>query len=150
MRAVVQRVSSASVAVEGSTVGRIGRGLVVLLAVAPGDGAEEVAFMVRKLRSLRIFSDDSGLMNHSVQDVGGSFLIVSQFTLYGDVTRGNRPSFTGAASGEHADAVYRDVYLGLRDAGLEVQTGVFGAHMEVSLINDGPVTILIDTDARKV
>jgi D-tyrosyl-tRNA(Tyr) deacylase len=130
-------------------VGRIGRGLLVLLAVAPGDGAEEVTFMVRKLSGLRIFSDDNGLMNRSVQDVGGSFLIVSQFTLYGDVTRGNRPSFTGAASGEHADAVYCDVCSRLRAAGLEVQTGVFGAHMEVSLVNDGPVTIIIDTDARK-
>lgn len=149
MRAVVQRASSASVAVDGSTVGRIGRGLLVLLAVAPGDGAEEVTFMVRKLSGLRIFSDDDGLMNRSVQDVGGSFLIVSQFTLYGDVTRGNRPSFTGAASGEHADAVYRDVCTRLRAVGFEVQTGVFGAHMEVSLVNDGPVTIIIDTEARK-
>ncbi len=149
MRAVVQRTNSASVVVDGSTVGRINRGLLVLLAVAPGDGAEEVAFMVRKLSGLRIFSDDNGLMNRSVQDVGGSFLIVSQFTLYGDVTRGNRPSFTGAASGERADAVYREVCSRLRAAGFEVQTGVFGAHMEVSLVNDGPVTIIIDTDACK-
>jgi len=104
---------------------------------------------VRKLGGLRIFSDDNGLMNRSVQDVGGSLLIVSQFTLYGDVTRGNRPSFADAASGEHADAVYRDVCSRLRAAGFEVQMGVFGAHMELSLVNDGPVTIIIDTDAHK-
>ncbi|MHB8070879.1 MAG: D-aminoacyl-tRNA deacylase [Candidatus Cryosericum sp.] len=149
MRAVVQRTSSASVVVDGSTVGEIGRGLLVLLAVAPGDGAEEVTFMVRKLSGLRIFPDDKGLMNRSIRDVGGSFLIVSQFTLYGDVKRGNRPSFVGAASGEHADAVYGDVCSGLRAAGFEVQTGVFGAHMDVSLVNDGPVTIIVDTDASK-
>jgi D-tyrosyl-tRNA(Tyr) deacylase len=149
MRAVAQRVSSAAVAVDGKTVGQTGQGLVVLLGVAPGDGTEEVAFMVRKLGSLRIFSDDEGLMNRSLRDVGGSFLIVSQFTLFGDVTRGNRPSFTAAASGEHADTVYRDVCSKLRAEGFEVQTGVFGAHMEVSLVNDGPVTINIDTAAHK-
>jgi D-aminoacyl-tRNA deacylase len=149
MRAVVQRTSSASVVVDGRTVGEIGRGLLVLLAVAPGDGAEEVTFMVRKLSGLRIFPDDESLMNRSIRDVGGSFLVVSQFTLYGNVTRGNRPSFVGAASGEHADAVYRDVCSGLRAAGFGVQTGVFGAHMDVSLVNDGPVTIIIDTDASK-
>ena len=149
MRAVVQRASSASVAVDGKTVGQIGLGLVVLLGVAPGDGAEEVAFVVRKLSGLRIFSDDDGLMNRSLHDVGGSFLIISQFTLYGDVTRGNRPSFTRAASGEHAEAIYRDVCSKLRAEGFDVQTGVFGAHMQVSLVNDGPVTIIIDTEARK-
>ena len=149
MRAVVQRANSASVAVDSKTVGQIGQGLVVLLGVAPGDGVEEVAFMVRKLSGLRIFSDDDGLMNRSLGDVGGSFLIISQFTLYGDVTRGNRPSFTGAASGEYADAVYRDVCSKLRDGGFTVETGVFGAHMEVSLVNDGPVTIIIDTETPK-
>ena len=101
------------------------------------------------LSGLRIFADADSLMNRSVTDIKGSFLIVSQFTLYGDVTRGNRPSFTGAASGEFADTVYRDVCSRLRAAGFEVQTGVFGAHMEVGLVNDGPVTIIIDTDTRK-
>lgn len=149
MRAVVQRTSSASVVVDGSTVGRIEKGLLVLLAVAPDDGAEDVAFMVRKLAGLRIFADAKNLMNLSIRDVAGSFLIISQFTLYGDVTQGNRPSFVSAASGEHADAVYGHVCSGLRAAGFEVQTGVFGAHMEVSLVNDGPVTIIIDTDVRK-
>jgi D-tyrosyl-tRNA(Tyr) deacylase len=149
MRAVVQRTSSASVVVDGNVVGQIGKGLLVLLAVAPDDGPEDVAFMVRKLSGLRIFPDGDSLMNLSIRDAGGSFLVVSQFTLYGDVARGNRPSFTRAASGEHADAVYRDVCAGLRAAGFDVQTGVFGAHMEVSLVNDGPVTILVDTDVRK-
>jgi D-tyrosyl-tRNA(Tyr) deacylase len=149
MRAVVQRTSNASVVVDGNVVGQIAKGLLVLLAVAPDDDAEDVAFMVRKLSGLRIFPDGESLMNRSVRDAGGSFLVVSQFTLYGDVARGNRPSFTHAASGEYADAVYRDVCSGLRVAGFDVQTGMFGAHMEVHLVNDGPVTIIIDTDARK-
>ncbi len=149
MRAVVQRVSSASVAVDGHVAGKIGKGLLVLLAVAPDDGAEDTLFMVRKLSSLRIFPDGDDLMNCSIRDAGGSFLIVSQFTLYGDVARGNRPSFTRAASGDFADAVYRDVCSRLRAEGFDVQTGVFGAHMEVSLVNDGPVTIIVDTDIRK-
>ncbi|MGB9666715.1 MAG: D-aminoacyl-tRNA deacylase [Candidatus Cryosericum sp.] len=149
MRAVVQRVTSASVVVEGRVVGQIGRGLLVLLAVAPDDGPEDIAFMVRKFSGLRIFSDMDGLMNRSVADVQGSFLIVSQFTLYGDVARGNRPSFMGAASGDEAELVYQQVCSGLRERGFDVQTGVFGAHMEVSLVNDGPVTIIVETDSRK-
>lgn len=149
MRAVVQRVTSASVVVEGRVAGQIGRGLLVLLAVAPDDGPEDIAFMVRKLSGLRIFSDVDGLMNRSVADVQGSFLIVSEFTLYGDVARGNRPSFTGAASGDRADSVYQQVCSGLRERGFDVQNGVFGAHMEVSLVNDGPVTIIVETDSRK-
>jgi len=104
---------------------------------------------VRKLSGLRIFADADGLMNRSLADIKGSFLVVSQFTLYGDVARGNRPSFTGAAQGAHADVVYRDVCTGLRSQGFDVQNGVFGAHMEVSLVNDGPVTIIIETDTRK-
>jgi len=149
MRAVVQRVSSASVAVDGKRVGHIGAGLLVLLGVAPDDGPEDIAFMVRKLSGLRIFADADGLMNRSVVDIKGSFLVVSQFTLYGDVARGNRPSFTGAAPGAYADEVYRDVCTGLRSQGFDVQNGVFGAHMEVGLVNDGPVTIIIETDSRK-
>jgi len=149
MRAVVQRVSSASVVVDSRRVGHIEEGLLVLLAVAPDDGPEDTVFMVRKLAGLRIFSDEDGLMNRSVADVQGSFLIVSQFTLYGDVARGNRPSFTGAAPGDYADEVYQDVCAGLRDQGFSVQNGVFGAHMQVSMVNDGPVTIIIETDSRK-
>jgi D-aminoacyl-tRNA deacylase len=149
MRAVVQRVSSASVAVDGKQVGHIGAGLLVLLGVAPDDGPDDTAFMVHKLSGLRIFADADGLMNRSVADIKGSFLVVSQFTLYGDVARGNRPSFTGAALGAHADEVYRDVCTGLRSQGFDVQSGVFGAHMEVGLVNDGPVTIIIETDTRK-
>ncbi|HEX7607773.1 MAG TPA: D-aminoacyl-tRNA deacylase [Candidatus Cryosericum sp.] len=149
MRAVVQRVSSASVAVDGKQVGHIGAGLLVLLGVAPDDGPDDIAFMVRKLSGLRIFADADGLMNRSVADIKGSFLVVSQFTLYGDVARGNRPSFTGAAPGAYADEIYRDVCTGLQSQGLDVQKGIFGAHMEVNLVNDGPVTIIIVTDSRK-
>jgi len=149
MRAVVQRVSSASVTVDGKDVGHIEAGLLVLLGVATDDGPEDTAFMVRKLSGLRIFGDADGLMNRSVADIKGSFLVVSQFTLYGDVARGNRPSFTGAAPGPYADEIYRDVCTGLRSQGFDVQNGVFGAHMEVSLVNDGPVTIIIETDSRK-
>lgn len=149
MRAVVQRVSSASVAVDGKQVGDIGAGLMVLLGIAPDDGTDDTAFMVRKLAGLRIFADEDGLMNRSVADIEGSFLVVSQFTLYGDVARGNRPSFTGAAAGAYADEVYQNVCTGLRGMGCNVQNGVFGAHMEVSLVGDGPVTIIIETDSRK-
>ena len=149
MRAVVQRVSSASVTVDGKDVGHIEAGLLVLLGVATDDGPEDTAFMVRKLSGLRIFGDADGLMNRSMADIKGSFLVVSQFTLYGDVARGNRPSFTGAAPGTYADEVYRDVCMRLRSQGFDVENGVFGAHMEVSLVNDGPVTIIIETDSRK-
>lgn len=149
MRAVVQRVSSASVTVDGKEVGHIEAGLLVFLGVATDDGPEDTAFMVRKLSGLRIFADVHGLMNRSVADIDGSFLVVSQFTLYGDVARGNRPSFTGAAPGAYADEIYRDVCAGLRNHGFDVQNGVFGEHMEVSLVNDGPVTIIIETDSRR-
>jgi D-tyrosyl-tRNA(Tyr) deacylase len=135
--------------VDGKEVGHIEAGLLVLLGVATDDGPEDTAFMVRKLSGLRIFGDADGLMNRSVADIKGSFLVVSQFTLYGDVARGNRPSFTGAAPGPYADGTYRDVCAGLRSQGFDVQNGVFGAHMEVSLVNDGPVTIIIETDSRK-
>jgi D-tyrosyl-tRNA(Tyr) deacylase len=149
MRAVVQRVSSASVAVDGKQVGHIEAGLLVLLGVATDDGPEDTVLMVRKLSGLRIFADADGLMNRSVADINGSFLVVSQFTLYGDVARGNRPSFTGAAPRPYADEIYRNVCAGLRSQGFDVENGVFGAHMEVSLVNDGPVTIIIETDSRK-
>jgi len=149
VRAVVQRVTSASVMVGGRQVGHIESGLLVLLGVAADDGSEDTAFMVRKLAGLRIFSDEDGLMNRSVADVHGAVLVVSQFTLYGDVGRGNRPSFTGAAPADYADKIYQDVCAGLQGLGLDVQNGIFGAHMEVRLVNDGPVTIIIETDSRR-
>ena len=140
MRAVVQRVSRACVRVEGETIGRIGPGLLVLLGVAPADGPAQVTWMADKLANLRIFADQDGKMNRSVRESGGGILLVSQFTLYGDATKGRRPSFTGAARPELAEPLYRD--LATR---LEAQTGVFGAHMEVDLVNDGPVTLLLDS-----
>jgi D-tyrosyl-tRNA(Tyr) deacylase len=149
MRAVVQRVTSASVSVDGKEVGRIGGGLLVLLGVASDDSQQDVAYMARKLIGLRIFEDKGGMMNRSIMDTGGSVLVVSQFTLYGDVTRGNRPSFTRAAKGTVATTLYEGLCSGLRTAGCDVQTGVFGAHMLVTLVNDGPVTIIIDSAERR-
>ncbi len=144
MIAVVQRVSAAGVTVDGKTVGQIGLGLLVLLGVAEGDGPEDMAYIVRKTANLRIFERD-GKMTDSVQDIGGSLLVVSQFTLLGDVRRGNRPDFMRAAAPDIAQAMYNDCVDAFRAAGLPVQTGVFGAHMEVSSVNDGPVTILLDS-----
>lgn len=140
MRAVVQRVAWARVRVEGALTGEIGPGLLVLAGVAPTDGAAQVAWMAEKLQNLRIFEDEAGKMNRSVRDVGGGILCVSQFTLYGDVQKGRRPSFIGAAPPAIAEPLYRQ----LCDA-LSAQRGVFGADMKVELLNDGPVTLLIDT-----
>jgi D-tyrosyl-tRNA(Tyr) deacylase len=140
VRAVVQRVSRARVAVDGAEVGAIGTGLLVLLGVAPDDGPRDVAWLADKLENLRIFADEAGKMNRSVRDAGGGILVVSQFTLYGDVSRGRRPSFVGAA---HPDLA-RPLYEALADR-LGAARGVFGAHMEVDLCNDGPVTLVIDT-----
>lgn len=139
MRALVQRVSEASVTVDGERVAGIGRGLLVLLGVRTGDGNEEADRVARKVRALRIFEDDEGRMNRSVDDVGGEILCVSQFTLYGDVRKGNRPSFVEAAPPETAEPLYERV----RQA-LGAQGGVFGARMEVSLVNSGPVTLLVE------
>ena len=113
------------------------------------DSQQDVVYMARKLIGLRIFEDSEGMMNRSIMDTGGSILVVSQFTLYGDVTRGNRPSFTRAAEGSVANTLYEDLCSGLRKAGCNVQTGVFGAHMLVMLVNDGPVTIIIDSAGRR-
>jgi len=129
-------------------VGAIGRGLLVLLAVATTDGDEDVAWMVRKLSGLRIFPDDEGRLNRSVQEVGGAILLVSQFTLYGDARRGRRPSFTRSASGEKAQELYEAVAAGLRELGLTVAQGRFGAHMDVELVNDGPVTLLLSSEGE--
>lgn len=148
MRAVVQRVTEASVTVEGKTVGSIGSGLMVLLGVEQEDTEKDGAYLAEKLAGLRIFEDDHEKMNLSVQQVGGSILLVSQFTLLGDVRHGKRPSFTQAAPPREADALYEDLADRLRQKGIPVETGQFQAHMEVSLVNDGPVTILLDS--RKV
>jgi D-tyrosyl-tRNA(Tyr) deacylase len=145
MRAVVQRVSSASVTVGGEVAGRIAHGLVVLLGVAKGDGPEDVAYTAGKIRDLRVFDDDAGKMNRSLAEVGGSVLLVSQFTLAGDCRRGRRPSFDQAAEPGLARALYEDVARELRAAGLPVEQGIFQARMAVALVNDGPVTILLDS-----
>lgn len=148
MRAVVQRVSSASVRVDGAVVGQIGRGLLVLLGVSVNDGPADAAWMARKLAGLRIFPDDQGRMNRSVVEVGGAILLVSQFTLYGDARKGRRPSFVEAASGAEAGALYEEVARALREEGLPVEQGRFGAHMDVELVNDGPVTILLSSEGQ--
>jgi D-tyrosyl-tRNA(Tyr) deacylase len=145
MRAVIQRVSRASVTVEGQAAGRIAAGLLVLLGVAREDGETDVRYMVEKLATLRIFSDAQGKMNLSLGDSGGALLLVSQFTLLADTRQGRRPGFDGAAPPELAEACYEQVITGLRSRGLTVETGVFGAHMQVELINDGPVTMLVDS-----
>lgn len=145
MRAVVQRVSAASVTVEDRKVGTIGPGLLVLLGVARGDTEKDGEYLAEKLAGLRIFEDEEEKMNRSVAQIGGSILLVSQFTLYGDVRHGRRPSFTQAAPPEEANRLYEDLAQKLRDKGLTVETGQFQAHMEVSLVNDGPVTILLDS-----
>jgi D-tyrosyl-tRNA(Tyr) deacylase len=140
MRAVVQRVSEASVSVEGDRIARIGHGLLVLVGVRGGDGEEEADRLARKLRALRVFEDPDGRMNLSLDDVRGEALCVSNFTLYGDVRKGNRPSFVEAAPPEEAERLYERV----RDA-LGAQGGRFGARMAISLVNDGPVTLVVDT-----
>jgi D-tyrosyl-tRNA(Tyr) deacylase len=139
MRALVQRVSEASVSVDGECISKIGPGLLVLLGVRKGDTIEHADRLVRKLLALRIFEDDEGRMNRSVEDVGGEVLCVSQFTLYGDARKGNRPSFVDAAAAAEAEPLYEHVRAGLRAEG-----GRFGARMQVALVNDGPVTLLID------
>jgi D-aminoacyl-tRNA deacylase len=145
MRACVQRVSEAHVTVEGTETGRIGRGLVVLLGVGHNDGDAEVRWLAEKIVGLRVFEDDGGKMNLSLADVGGGMLVISQFTLYGDCRRGRRPSFTDAASPELAERLYETFVSEVRKAGVEVGTGRFREHMMVSLVNDGPVTLWIDT-----
>lgn len=148
MRSVVQRVLSASVDVEGETVGKIEKGLLVLLGVEKGDTEKDAAYMGDKLLKLRIFEDEQGKMNLSVKDVGGAVLMVSQFTLLGDARGQNRPGFIRAAAPEEAERLYEAVCERIRDGGLSVETGRFRTHMEVSLVNDGPVTILLDSNKQ--
>jgi D-tyrosyl-tRNA(Tyr) deacylase len=145
MRVVIQRVSSARVRVGERTAGEIGLGLLVLLGVGQQDGPQDVEYIAGKLRDLRIFEDDHGKMNRSVVDAGGSLLIVSQFTLHGDVRKGRRPSFDKAATPDVARRLYEDVVRLLRAQGIRVETGEFQARMDVELVNDGPVTILLDS-----
>lgn len=146
MRAVVQRVTHASVTVDGKIVGEIGPGLLVLLAAGEGDTEADARWLAHKIANLRIFSDAEGKMNLSVQAIGGSALVVSQFTLYGDIRRGFRPSFVRAAPPDVAEALV-DVFVeALRAAGILVATGLFRAHMQVSLVNDGPVTIILEKE----
>jgi D-aminoacyl-tRNA deacylase len=145
MRAVVQRVSSAAVSVDGALVGRIERGFLVLLGVKKGDGDNDAGFLAQKIAKLRIFSDENGKMNLALAEVGGAVLSVSQFTLYGDVRAGNRPSFIAAAGADEGRRLYQVFNEQLRALGLRVETGVFQAAMQVTLINDGPVTLVIDS-----
>lgn len=145
MRAVVQRVSRASVTVAGEVVGQIGKGFLVLLGVEDGDGQNETVYMAQKIAGLRVFEDGDGKMNLGLSDVGGAMLVVSQFTLLGDCRKGRRPSFIQAARPELADELYRAFCAEVRGQGIEVQTGRFQTHMDVELINDGPVTLLIDS-----
>jgi D-tyrosyl-tRNA(Tyr) deacylase len=146
MRALLQRVTQASVVVEGSVVGEIGPGLLILLGVAKPDTDTDAALLVDKIVNLRVFPDADGKMNRSLRDSGGSLLVVAQFTLYGDCRKGRRPGFEAAAPAEQARALYESFVEIARRSGLRVETGVFQAHMEVALMNDGPVTLLLETN----
>ena len=148
MKAVITRVSSASVTIRGEVVGAIGEGLLLLLGVAQGDTEQDVEYLAGKTADLRIFADADGKMNLSVRERGGAVLVVSQFTLLGDVRKGRRPSFIQAAPPEAAAALYEAMATRLREMGLAVSTGVFRADMQVASVNDGPVTILIDSRER--
>lgn len=147
MRTVVQRVTAAQVEVDGKVVGKIGAGLLVLLGVAKGDSEPEALFLAEKVVHLRIFEDENGRMNRSLQDTGGALLVVSQFTLYGDCRKGRRPSFDAAAPAETARTLYESFVAAARSLGVRVETGVFQAHMAVSLVNDGPVTLLVESSS---
>lgn len=146
MRALLQRVSRASVTVDGQVVGQIGRGFLVLLGVGQGDGEAQVKMLVDKIVYLRVFEDDEGKMNRSLLDVGGQALVVSQFTLYADMRKGRRPSFTNAAPPAVAEPLVERFNAALAAYGLKVEEGVFGAYMEVELLNNGPVTIWLDSE----
>ncbi|GAB6280812.1 MAG: D-aminoacyl-tRNA deacylase [Thermovirga sp.] len=149
MRAVAQRVSSARVLVDGKVTGEIGKGLCVFLGIAPEDGEDEVVWMAEKISNLRIFEDEGGKMNRSLIDEGGSLLVVSQFTLYGDCRKGRRPSFAGACAPGKANLIYERFISVSSALGLRVERGIFQAYMQVELCNDGPVTLIVDTDGGR-
>lgn len=149
MRAVIQRVSEAKVMVDGQVVGRIEKGFLVLLGVGKGDTLEDAAYLARKIANLRVFTDSAGKMNLALADVGGEVLAVSQFTLYGDARKGNRPSFIEAAAPDDGRRLYEQFCDLLVQQGLHVEQGIFQAHMDVHLVNDGPVTIWIDSADNK-
>jgi D-tyrosyl-tRNA(Tyr) deacylase len=147
MKAIVQRVSNSRVVVEGETVGAVGAGVMILLGVTHGDGPEQARWLANKIAGLRIFEDKGGKMNRSLLDIGGAALVVSQFTLYGDCRKGRRPSFTRAARPELAEPLCEQFVEYLRQAGVgQVETGVFGAHMQVEIHNDGPVTLILERE----
>ncbi len=148
MRAVIQRVEEAAVKVEGATVGEISKGLLVLLAVEANDGLQDLAFLKKKILNLRVFEDEQGKMNLSLRDAGGSVLMVSQFTLYGDSRKGNRPSYSRAAPPTRAKEIYDELIKQLRQEGVTVEAGKFQAMMKVALINDGPVTLIVDSNRQ--
>ena len=150
MRALLQRVSQARVTVDGSVVGEIGPGLLILLGVAKPDTAANAEFLVDKILNLRIFPDAAGKMNLSLLDTGGELLVVSQFTLYGDCRKGRRPGFDAAAPAEQARTLYESFVALARRSGLRVETGVFQAHMDVALVNDGPVTLMLETESASL
>lgn len=145
MRSVLQRVQQASVSVDGEIVGRIGPGLVALVAVVSGDGPADIEYTASKIGSIRLFADAAGRMNRSVQEVGGAILLVSQFTLAGDARKGRRPAFDQASPPDIARPMFDTLTTRLRDRGLVVETGRFGAHMALALVNDGPVTVMMDS-----
>jgi D-aminoacyl-tRNA deacylase len=145
VRAVLQRVSRASVSVDGGVIGQIDLGLVVFLGVATGDGPADIEYITSKVCEVRVFPDDAGRMNQSVTEVDGALLLISQFTLLGDVRKGRRPAFDAAERPAEAEAVYEEVVRRLRTTGIPVETGRFGAHMVIDVVNDGPVTILVDS-----
>lgn len=149
MKAVLQRVAHANVRVDGETVGECGKGLLILLGVACGDGEEDADLLARKIVNLRIFPDENRKMNRSVKDIDGEILVVSQFTLLANCRHGNRPDFLASAPPDRANALYERFREKLAGEVRSVSAGIFGAHMEVSLLNDGPVTILLDTDTLK-
>jgi D-tyrosyl-tRNA(Tyr) deacylase len=149
MRLVVQRVKQASVAVAGKTVSKIGPGLLVFAGVSNDDTPFDARFLAKKTAKLRIFEDDEGKMNRSVEDAGGEVLAVSQFTLYGDCGKGNRPSFIEAARPEQGEALFNEYVQALECLGLQPETGIFGSDMEVELLNDGPVTLILESTGRK-
>ena len=148
MRVVLQRVAHASVTVDGEIIGKIQRGFLLLVGVTHDDAMEDMEYLVRKIVQMRIFEDEEGKLNRSIQDIGGKILSVSQFTLYADTKKGNRPSFSKAAPGDVAIEMFEQFNGLLRETGIPVETGRFGADMKVELLNDGPVTILLDSKNR--